>query len=251
MKLCEEIIEIIGNPAIALNPDYLRQEEFSEESISKIIHLKENLQNINSLATKNQLKMIEEMKRSGVDSFKVIRDLKNSLSDTLEESRKSQYITKYMFIAMFSLGLVLIGFSIYFAFIGQNFLAITFGSFGMLDIIAHLLADPPLKMQDSRSNYAQLTIGMLAWFNDMLDKGSMTVQNQQLNTTIQNSKDIDWKDKMEANNESLKNYIFLSEAQIKNTIKLLKVIDDVAEPTKKIRVKKTIETKSDRQSAKT
>jgi hypothetical protein len=251
MKLFEEIIEIIGNPAIPLNPDYLRERDFSEESITKIIYLKENLQNINSVAMENQLIMIEQMKQSGIDSFKVIKDLKNSLSDTLDESRKSQNITKYMFIAMFSLGLILIGFSIYFAFMGQNFLAITFGSFGMLDIIAHLLADPPLKMQDSRSNYAQLTIGILAWFNDMLDKSGMASQNQQLNNNIQNSADIDWKNKMSANNESLKNYLLLSEAQINNTIKLLMVIDDVAEPTKKIQIKKTTETESEIQSAKT
>lgn len=238
MKLCEEIIEIIGDPNLMLNTDYLRKEGFSEESIKKILLIKDNLQKVNSVLMENQLVMIEEMKQSGVHSFKVIRDLKNTLSDTLEESRKSQHVAKYMFIATFSLGLILIGFSIYFAFRGQNFLAITFGSFGMLDIIAHLVADPPLKMQDSRSNYAQLTIGMLAWFNDMLDKSGMATQNQKLNENYQNSPENKWNEKLNANKQALENYLAISDAQINNTIKLLRIIDDVAEPTKKAPPKK-------------
>lgn len=233
MKLCEEIIEIIGDPNLMLNTDYLRKEGFSEASIKKILLIKDNLQKVNSVLMENQLVMIEEMKQSGIHSFKVIRDLKNTLSDTLEESRKSQHVAKYMFIATFSLGLILIGFSIYFAFRGQNFLAITFGSFGMLDIIAHLVADPPLKMQDSRSNYAQLTIGMLAWFNDMLDKSGMATQNQKLNENYQNSPENKWNEKLNANKQTLENYLAISDAQINNTIKLLRIIDDVAEPTKK------------------
>ena len=106
-------------------------------------------------------------------------------------------------------------------------------------------------MQDSRSNYAQLTLGIIAWLNDMVDKGSMALQNQQNNTIIQNSQEIDGEKKRQANRECIELYLALSNAQINNTIKLLKVIDDVAEPTKKIQIKKTTETESEIQSAKT
>ena len=177
--------------------------------------------------------MYKKRVESGIQSYRVISDLKNSLSDTLIESKRAQFITKWMYIGMFLVGLALMAFSIIFAFRGQQFLAIAFGSFGMIDIVMHLLSDPPQKMQDSRSNYAQLTIGVLSWFNDLIDKSAMAGQNSQLEGIVFNSKDFNTASKLEAHKKSIDNYLTISDAQINNTIKLLKIIDKVAEPGRK------------------
>ena len=232
MKVVEKIMEEIDNPNQPLDFDFFRDNKVSEEVISKIEHLKLKGQTpLDPLAYQNM--MNNKMVESGIHSYRVISDLKNSLSDTLLESKKAQFITKWMYIGMFLVGLALMAFSIIFAFRGQQFLAIAFGSFGMIDIVMHLLSDPPQKMQDSRSNYAQLTVGVLSWFSDLLDKGVMAGQNSQVEAMVISDTSLKTASKLEAHKKSIENYLTISDAQINNTIKLLKIIDKVAEPGKK------------------
>ncbi len=239
MKVLEKVMEEINNPNKPLDIDFFRENKISSEIVSKIEELKlkeREPQNPQTYQNMMQNKLMD----SGLQSFRVITDLKNSLSDTLIESKKAQFITKWMYIGMFFVGLVLMAFSIIFAFRGQQFLAIAFGSFGMIDIVMHLLSDPPQKMQDSRSNYAQLTVGVLSWFNDLIDKGAMAGYNSQLENLIHTGTELDINGKLKAHKESIENYLTISDAQINNTIKLLKIIDKVAEPgqTKKEKSKK-------------
>jgi hypothetical protein len=138
-----------------------------------------------------------------------------------------------MFSLTFLLGFILIAVAIYFGWKGETFLATAFGGFGMLSIVTLLLKDPPLKIQDSRSNYAQLTLGILAWLNDLIDKGAMAQQNQIVNNMFLQAEDKTLEQKMAAHKEGIQNYLSLSDTQINNTIKLLKLIDQVAEPSKK------------------
>ncbi|MBK5213149.1 MAG: hypothetical protein JJE55_05755 [Flavobacteriaceae bacterium] len=244
MKVLEKVMEAIDNPNQPLDIDFFRKNKISEEMISKIEHLKSKEQTPIDLNA-YQMMMNNQVIESGIHSFRVISDLKKSLSDTLIESKRAQFITKWMYIGMFFVGLALMAFSIIFAFRGQQFLAIAFGSFGMIDIVMHLLSDPPQKMQDSRSNYAQLTVGVLSWFSDLIDKGAMANQNSQLEGMVISSNDIGTSSKLEAHRKSIENYLTISDAQINNTIKLLKIIDKVAEPgrTKKEKKKKTTKEK--------
>lgn len=83
-----------------------------------------------------------------------------------------------MFGLTFALGFGLLVVAVYFGVQGREVLSIAFGTLGARSIIGILVSDPPLKIQDSRGNYAQLTIGVLAWFSDLVDKSAILQQNQ-------------------------------------------------------------------------
>ncbi len=213
--ILDDICNVIENPQLSINKDFLTQQKIPTDTIEKIMRINGHVQNLAHFQTEDQKEIKTLMDKSRQDTFAVIEDLKKTLQDTLKESRGAQDISKTMYIITFLLGLVLIGFAIYFGIQGKQILAIAFGSFGMLDIIAHLVANPPAQIQESRSNYAQLSVAMLAWFGDMINNSSMTVQ-------AANGKSV---------KENLENFTRLSELQMENTIKMLRLIDDVAEPS--------------------
>lgn len=229
MNTFDTIIDAIRNPNLILDKKYLSQFDITDETANKILDLQNRNNSLDVFQSEQQMWLMNHMKHSGDATFKVIDDLKNSFTDTLKESKNSQSITKIMFALTFLLGFGLIAFAIYFGIQGKNILAITFGSFGMLSIVTLLIQDPPLKIQDSRSNYAQLTVGMLAWFNDIVDKGSMIQLNNQLKNQLLLSTD-NINDRLTIVNDLFEGYNNISNNQINNTIKLLKLIDDVAEP---------------------
>lgn len=242
----DKVIQEIFNLDLKIDYDFLKTERVSDETVQGIDFLR-------NLVFQQQSAQVQEavlMKTSADDTFSLISDLKKSLKDSLKNGKLVQNLITWMFSLTFILGFVLIAFAIYFGASGKEFLATAFGAFGMASIVTLLVKDPPLKMQDSRSNYAQLTLGIIAWLNDMVDKSIMAGQNQSINTLIQNDPQIDRDVKRKANKECIDLYLALSNAQISNTVKLLRIIDEVAEPTKKIISKETHNTEIEVNSAK-
>ncbi|MGJ8742878.1 hypothetical protein [Polaribacter sp.] len=224
MDSLDEIINAIYNNDADLLKN-LKSAHVSESSIKKILAIT-NQQDIDSLKNKELL----ERHKSGVETFIVIKELKKTLINTLKESKSSQFIIKLMYVSTFLLGLILIGIAVYFGVKGQEILSIAFGSFGMLSIITFLIKDPPIKIQDSRSNYTQLTTGVLAWFSDLVDKSGMEGINNEFHKYILSDKNLTANDRLIIHQQTIDNYLKLSNTQINNTIKLLKIIDEVAEP---------------------
>lgn len=229
MKTIQNIIDSIFTSKKAIDPKKLEAENIPADTSKKIAYLQQMLVE-HSIGQTKQAKLQTE---SGADTFQVIKDLKESLTYTLVVSKSVQGIIKWMFSLTFILGFILIGFAIYFGLQGNEFLATAFGGFGMISIVTLLVKDPPLKMQDSRSNYAQLTIGMLAWLNDLVDKAAMARQNQIINEKVQNSELESLENKKSMHNECIQHYLSLSNTQIGNTVKLLNLIEEVAEPGSK------------------
>ena len=227
--LIDEMYKIFLDPGLTPNPEYFKQNELSKESLDKIRQINsliteqdKNLQKLQLLETplgeqqlKNQLRLNDEMAKSGIKTFGVIDSLKESLEDALSESRNSQRITKVMYILSFILGMALIILAIYFAVQEKTILAIAFGSFGMVDIVAHFITDPPARIQESRSNYVQLTALTLAWFKETINNDSFIMQSSQLTP------------------EAMKNYTDLTTGYVTNTGRFFKMVDDLAEPKSK------------------
>ena len=234
----EEVLEVLLNPNYELSKEFLNQHNYSENEIEQLNFINNQLILYNQTKQEEQEELKQLLKKSRDDTFKIIGKLKSSLEDTLEESRKTQFLSKAMFGLTFALGYILIGVAVYFGIQGQQILALAFGSFGMIDIVAHLIADPPLKLQDSRSNYSQLTIGNLAWFNDLIDKSSIISENHEL-AKLALKNPAQSKQFLQVIDKNIDNYLKVSNIQIENTSKLLTLMDEVAEPTKKI--KKIIE----------
>ncbi|PVW16235.1 hypothetical protein [Marixanthomonas spongiae] len=230
-KLLHEIYNIVKNPNLQPDLAYFEKYGLSEDSLARIDDINKTVTNqyntIQLLQTplgekqlKNQLAQVEKMTQSGEQTFEVIHDLKESLKHTLKESENSQNITKIMYVLSFVLGLALIVVAVLFAIQGKTILAIAFGTFGMADIVAHFIADPPARLQESRSNYVQLTALTLAWFKETINNDGCIAASGQMTP------------------EMIKNYNSLAENYVNNTERFFKMVDDLAEPKPKRRAGK-------------
>ncbi|MEL6694814.1 MAG: hypothetical protein AAFV78_21020 [Bacteroidota bacterium] len=232
INLLQQIIARIHHDPAPLTPPEIVQlkAHMPEASIQEMDHIMLELKTHRANQQKEVKAFNDMLRNSGTETFEVITELKNNLKDTLKESQNAQNIARLMFIFTFSLGLILIGVAVYFGIMGQEILSIAFGSFGMLEIVFFMLVDPPLKIQDSRSNYAQLSVGMLAWFTEFYNSNAMMVfaQNQGLKPE-----------------QVLEEYHKLSNMHIEQTVQMLRVIDEVAEPGKKRGKKKKKEENSE------
>lgn len=224
--LINELHAVTMNPMQAPDLQYFKRYNISEDSFLKIKQINDvvteqamELNRLNGpLSDKQmqiQLQQMDEMVNSLKETFIVISKLKVSLQDTLKESKTSQGITKWMYIISFCLGLALIVSAVVFAVMDRPILAIAFGTFGMVDIVAHFIADPPARLQESRSNYVQLTGLTLAWFKETINNDGC-LANLKMFTP-----------------EVLQNYNSLSESYVANTGKFFKMMEDLAEPQNK------------------
>lgn len=65
------------------------------------------------------------------------------------------------------MGLIIV--AIVFAAQDKAILALAFGSIGLIDIVTNFIFKPPLELQTSRSNLAQLMILITNWFADLMN----------------------------------------------------------------------------------
>lgn len=211
-SLIKELIDLDFNPQVV-------------EKINKVIEFKQGIENTTSNIKSHRETQI------------VINVLKKSLMSTLRHSKSVQIIAIIMFSLTFLFGIALLSLAFYFGTRDKEVLSIAFGAFGVASIVALFIADPPLKIQDSRSNYTQLTIATLNWFSDFYDKTTLVGQlNQQFNSQVAFANDFDTISNLQ--NEFIKKYLEVSESQIKNTKDFLMLIEEVAEPSGKRKKKK-------------
>ncbi len=230
-KLINELHAIAMDPTQVPNLEYFKQYNISENGLLKIKEINDvitqqytSLHNLQSDLSKKQMQMqlqqLDELSKSGAQTFDVIRSLKDSLKDSLDESKNSQNTTRRMYIVSFCLGLCLIVSALIFGIYGQAILAVAFGTFGMASIVTHFIADPPARLQESRSNYVQLIGLTLAWFKETVNNDTF------IGSTGQITK------------EMLENYNILADSYVINTGKFFNMMEDLAEPTNKKTKKK-------------
>src|SRR5690606_28498853 len=214
-KLINELHAIAMNPTQEPNLEYFKQYNISEEGLLKIKEINDtitqqytSLQNLQTDLSKKQMQMqlqqLDELSKSGVQTFDVIRSLKDSLKDSLDESKNSQNTTRIMYIVSFCLGLCLIVSALVFGIYGQAILAVAFGTFGMASIVTHFIAEPPARLQESRSNYVQIIGLTLAWFKETVNNDTY------IGTTGQLTK------------EMMEKYNMLADSYVTNTGKFFK-----------------------------
>lgn len=239
-NLINELHAIAMNPTQAPNLEYFKQYNISDEGLLKIKEINDtitqqytSLQNLQTDLGKKQMQMqlqqLDELSKSGAQTFEVIRSLKDSLKDSLEESKNSQDTTRIMYIVSFCLGLSLIISALVFGIYGQTILAVAFGTFGMASIVTHFIADPPARLQESRSNYVQLTGLTLAWFKETVSNDAYIASTGQLTK------------------EMLENYNMLTDSYVTNTGKFFKMMEDLAEPQNKKKEKEQPKTEEQKE----
>lgn len=145
------------------------------------------------------------------NTYETIMSIKSSLQDVIKDAKSAYKYVLWMYIAAFLLGIVLIAVAIVFAARGETILAIAFGTIGLADLVTQFIYKPPLELQSSRSNLAQLMIAITNWFADLMNLNSyMSYQGA---------------------NISLKEISELSEKQYANTAQILELIEKYSEPS--------------------
>ena len=104
--------------------------------------------------------------------YTVLRNLRNGINETIEQMLNGFRTTMTMYTISFYVGILLIIASVVFTFINPNsqngsLLAITFAGLGTAEIITYFISNPPLKLQNSRADLAQLQAAYFAWYQDL------------------------------------------------------------------------------------
>ncbi len=159
------------------------------------------LENSPAIAKEREKYMIEQLQTTG----KLIIGFKEGLLDSVNQIKAGFRGVMIMYNIAFYVGILLIIASVVYAFISDNSLiSIAFAGIGMIDIIIYFILKPPLDLQKSRANLAQL---QSAYFNWLIDLSN-------------------WNSAAGSKEEVFQRYKEISEILIKNTEKTLQIIED-------------------------
>lgn len=103
------------------------------------------------------------------NTFNTIISIKTSLQDVIKDAKTAYRYVLWMYILAFLIGLGLIVVSVVFAAQGKMILSVAFGAIGLIDLVTYFIFKPPLEIQNSRSNLAQLMIIITNWFSDLMN----------------------------------------------------------------------------------
>lgn len=157
-------------------------------------------------------KQIELATSNMGNTYNTLINLKQSLDEAMGQARKGYAYVMWMYVIVFYLGIALIITAVIFAAFDKTILAIAFGTIGLVDIITYMLVKPPLELQASRSNYAQLTAALICWFTDLMNLNTFL-------TTLPAGTPFD-------------KVAEVSKKQMDNTRELLELIETYSEPGK-------------------
>ncbi|HAE14698.1 MAG: hypothetical protein H6546_06860 [Chitinophagales bacterium] len=143
------------------------------------------------------------------NTYGTIMSIKTSLQDVIKDAKRAYTYVLWMYILAFLMGVGLIVLSVVFAIQGKDILAIAFGGIGLIDLVTYFIYKPPLEIQNSRSNLAQLMIIITNWFADLMN----------LNTYMSNRNAI----------ITLEEIDQISEKQNQNTAKTIDLIEKYSE----------------------
>ena len=145
--------------------------------------------------------LIEQLRTTS----KLLIGFKEGLLDSVNQIKSGFRGVMVMYNVAFYTGIFLIIASIVYAFISNNSLiSIAFAGIGMVDIIIYFILKPPLDLQKSRANLAQLES---AYFNWLIDLSN-------------------WNTAVSAPDIAYERYKEISAILLNNTEKTLKIIED-------------------------
>ncbi len=149
----------------------------------------------------NYLKVqFDAMNRSVLNTYDTIISLKESLQDVIKDAKSAYQYVLLMYLFAFYLGVALIVTSIIFAAQDKVFFSMAFGAIGLIDIVTHFIYKPPLDLQSSRANLAQLMVILTNWFSDVMNLNTFMAQQGQ-NLSLDQLKELS--DKQNANTEKM------------------------------------------------
>lgn len=202
--------------------DTLDQESLlNKEDKKELKYILDSIKGLGTQALQNQAPQenymkvqFDAMNRSVLNTYDTIISLKESLQDVIKDAKSAYQYVLLMYLFAFYLGVALIVTSIIFAAQDKVFFSMAFGAIGLIDIVTHFIYKPPLDLQSSRANLAQLMVILTNWFSDVMNLNTFMAQQGQ--------------------NLSLDQLKELSDKQNANTEKMLGLIEKYCEPSSAI-----------------
>lgn len=143
----------------------------------ELIHLKsEQGKETERINFEAQQKVLQLSLDSTENTLETMTGIKDSLKNVVQGATKAYNYVMNMYIAAFILGIGLVVTSIYFAAQDKPILAIAFGAVGFIDLVTTFFFKPPIEIQNSRSNLAQLMIIITNWFAELINMNSYLQQ---------------------------------------------------------------------------
>lgn len=188
--------------------DTLDQESLlNKEDKKELKYILDSIKGLGTQALQNQAPQenfmkvqFDAMNRSVLNTYDTIISLKESLQDVIKDAKSAYQYVLLMYLFAFYLGVALIVTSIIFAAQDKVFFSMAFGAIGLIDIVTHFIYKPPLDLQSSRANLAQLMVILTNWFSDVMNLNTFMAQQGQ-NLSLDQLKELS--DKQNANTEQM------------------------------------------------
>ncbi len=133
---------------------------------------------------------------------------KSGLVDSLVQIKQGFKSAMIMYTVAFYVGVGLILAAVVFAWLrGESLLPVAFAGLGVADLIAYFITKPPLDLQKSRANLAQLQTAYYNWFIDLFN----------------------WNSVASGGDAMISQYKKVSEMTLRNTERTMKMIEDYCE----------------------
>lgn len=191
---------------MAINKKYL---EMLEQ-----LNFHQNEQNKEVLTKQKELQLLQlkNMQESGNKTAKLVEELKESLIDNATGTLGAYKRVIAIYTTAFLLGVALMITAVVFGAMGKTVLAVAFGTIGLIDIVTYFFKMPASQIQESRSNLSQLQVVLLVWMKDLIN-------NEAISGRLINVAE-----------PKIDDYQRLADINIVNTEKLLRLIQELAEP---------------------
>ncbi len=203
---------------VNIGEELIQETALSPSDKKELKFMLDSIKDLSSRAIQNQPQnaelfktTVELGKRNLQNSIDTMISLKDSIQDVIKDAKSTYQYVLLMYLFAFYLGVALIVTSIIFAAQDKVFFSLAFGTIGLIDIVTHFIYKPPLDLQSSRANLAQLMVILTNWFADTMNLNSfMAQQGEHLSMDQLNA---------------------LSDKQNQNTEKMLGLIEKYCEPS--------------------
>lgn len=121
--------------------------------------------------------LLENEKKLRNSNTNVLLSYQESLAKTNSETVRGFSSTMLMYQISFYTGIALIVAAVVFAVVLKSTLfSIIFGSIGTLELLTFFIANPPVRLQESRSEHTKLNAAFYSWYVDLFNWNSFFLQ---------------------------------------------------------------------------
>lgn len=194
------LLDVLLTRIIAYDP-HVSQIKDLQESVAKL--------QFSPLTSQKYRDQLEHFAVNQLRSTELTSDsFKNGLINSLDQIKRGFNTAMVMYTVAFYVGILLILAALVFAwFKGESLLPVAFAGLGVADLIAYFITKPPLDLQKSRANLAQLQTAYYNWFIDLFN----------------------WNSIINSGEEMIHLYKKVSDMMMRNTERTMKMIEDYCE----------------------